>query len=96
MAILHSLWEACGVAAEAPERSGLVKLMGGPLRLHTRSLERCMAEVRRCEEAKVAQMLEIVNDKARCGGFWGVGAEEGTDGARLKELGVQDCIQTVT
>lgn len=65
MAILHSLWDACGVPADAPERVALARLMGGPLRLHTRSLEKCMAEVRRCEEAKVAQMLEIVNDKAR-------------------------------
>ena len=66
MAILHSLWDACGVAPEAPERSALSRLMGGALRLHTRSLEKCMGEVQRCEEAKVAQMLEIVNDKARC------------------------------
>jgi len=65
MSVLHSLWDACDVPAEAPERSGLVRLMSGPLRLHTRSLEKCMAEVRRCEEAKVAKMLEIVNDKAR-------------------------------
>ncbi|KIZ07743.1 hypothetical protein MNEG_0212 [Monoraphidium neglectum] len=65
MAILHSLWDACGVSPDAHERAALSRLMGGPLRLHTRSLEKCMAEVRRCEEAKVAQMLEIVNAKAR-------------------------------
>jgi hypothetical protein len=67
MAILHSLWDACGVSPDAHERAALSRLMGGPLRLHTRSLEKCMAEVRRCEEAKVAQMLEIVNAKARWG-----------------------------
>ncbi|GBF94150.1 hypothetical protein Rsub_07137 [Raphidocelis subcapitata] len=65
MAILHSLWEACEVAPSAPERAALAKLMGGPLRLHARSLERCMGEVRRCEDAKVARMLDIVNAKAR-------------------------------
>jgi hypothetical protein len=53
------------VPSDAPERAGLARLMAGSLRLHARSLERCMAEVRRCEEAKVAQMLEIVNQKAR-------------------------------
>jgi protein regulator of cytokinesis 1 len=68
MIILTSLWEACGVPPDAPERAGLAKLMSGPLRLHARSLERCAAEVRRCEEAKVSQMLEIVNAKARWDG----------------------------
>ncbi|KAI8473021.1 MAG: hypothetical protein J3K34DRAFT_457577 [Monoraphidium minutum] len=63
--ILHSLWDACAVGPAAPERAALSKLMAGPLRMHTRSLEKCMAEVRRCEDAKVAQMLEIVNGKAR-------------------------------
>lgn len=74
MSVLASLWDACGAPPGAPERAGLAALMAGPHRLHARSLERCVAEVRRCEEAQVVRMVAVVNGKARCdGGRWGGG-----------------------
>jgi hypothetical protein len=38
LGVLHSLWDATAVPAE--ERAHYVKLMGGSLRLHARSLEK--------------------------------------------------------
>eukprot|EP00878_Enallax_costatus_P027660 GHUV01029802.1.p1 GENE.GHUV01029802.1~~GHUV01029802.1.p1 ORF type:complete len:632 (+),score=237.56 GHUV01029802.1:325-2220(+) len=61
LGVLHSLWDATEVPAE--ERAHFVKLMSGPLRLHGRSLEKCMSEVRRLEDVRTQQMVDLVNSK---------------------------------
>ncbi|WIA37030.1 hypothetical protein OEZ86_014014 [Tetradesmus obliquus] len=63
LGVLHSLWDATAVPAE--ERGHFVKLMGGSLRLHARSLEKCQAEVRRLEGVQLQQMLDLINGRAQ-------------------------------
>jgi hypothetical protein len=40
MEVLSSLWDALGVSPDAMERAALAGVSSGPLRLHSRSLQR--------------------------------------------------------
>lgn len=58
LSVLNSLWDATDVPDH--ERSHFLRMMSGPLRLHGASLEKCMAEVRRLEDMRYQQMVDLV------------------------------------
>ncbi|KXZ41090.1 hypothetical protein GPECTOR_820g49 [Gonium pectorale] len=67
LSMLGGLWDALNIPEDAPERGMVQKMLSAdrPQRLHRRTLEKCLAEIKRLEGCKALAMRELALSKAR-------------------------------
>ncbi|GMH38817.1 hypothetical protein BSKO_06715 [Bryopsis sp. KO-2023] len=61
--VLHNLWKVLKVEEDDIDRGIHKRLLEGPTRLHSKSIDKCMAEVTRLEKAKAALLQDLIDER---------------------------------